>query len=139
MMYVQHRFSLDPQTKAILHNMTPQFGYNGLGELIFYRTYSRTKPDGGQESWADTVVRVTEGTFSIRKDWYLKNRIAWDEEHYQDYAYQFALSMFRMEWLPPGRGLWAMGTDFVYERGSMSLYNCAFTLLTSHNLADDLA
>jgi ribonucleoside-diphosphate reductase alpha chain len=32
-----------------------------------------------------------------------------------------------MEWLPPGRGLWAMGTDAVYERGAMPLYNCAYT------------
>ena len=32
--------------------------------------------------------------------------------------------MFKMEWLPPGRGLWAMGTEYVYTRGSMSLNNC---------------
>ena len=33
--------------------------------------------------------------------------------------------MFKMEWLPPGRGLWMMGTQFAYERGSMALYNCS--------------
>jgi ribonucleoside-diphosphate reductase alpha chain len=32
--------------------------------------------------------------------------------------------MFRMEFLPPGRGLWAMGTEYVYQRGSMALNNC---------------
>ena len=31
-----------------------------------------------------------------------------------------------MEWLPPGRGLWAMGTDFMWERGSMALQNCGY-------------
>ena len=32
---------------------------------------------------------------------------------------------FKMEWLPPGRGLWMMGTEFTYMRGSMALNNCA--------------
>ena len=32
-----------------------------------------------------------------------------------------------MEWLPPGRGLWMMGTDFTYEKGSMALNNCSAT------------
>jgi len=27
---------------------------------------------------------------------------------------------------PPGRGLWMMGTDYIYERGSAALNNCAF-------------
>jgi len=105
-------------------SMVPQFGYNGYGEFVFYRTYSRVKDDGGQENWFDVVIRVTEGTLSIRKDWYIKNFIHWDEEFWQDYARSFAKAMFNMYWLPPGRGLWAMGTPFVYERGSMALYNC---------------
>ena len=41
--------------------------------------------------------------------------------------------MFKMEWLPPGRGLWAMGSDYVYERGAMALYNCAYT-----DIGDDI-
>lgn len=31
--------------------------------------------------------------------------------------------------MPPGRGLWAMGTDFVFKRGSMALNNCGFTVI----------
>ena len=39
-----------------------------------------------------------------------------------------AQEMFRRMWgfkfLPPGRGLWMMGTDVVYQRGSAALMNC---------------
>src|SRR5437016_2350280 len=126
-MFVKERFTLDPRVKAELYEKIPQFGYDGYGEFIFYRTYSRQRRDGGQENWADCVIRVTEGSFSIRKDWYIKNHITWDQEFWQEYARRFAFFMFDMYWLPPGRGLWAMGTDFVYERGSMALYNCAYT------------
>jgi len=29
-----------------------------------------------------------------------------------------------MEWMPAGRGLWAMGSEYVYKKGSMALNNC---------------
>lgn len=134
-MYVSNRFVLKSD---ILQSLTPRFGYNGFGELTFYRTYSRQKKDGSQETWADVVTRVTNGTFSIRKDFYIKNRIGWDEDYWQEYAIGFAESMFRMKWLPPGRGLWAMGSDFIYERGAMALYNCAYTSLTAENFSEDI-
>lgn len=137
-MYVKTRFDLDPETKIIIDGMQPEFGYSGFGEFIFYRTYSRTKPNGYKETWNDVVIRVTEGIFSIRKDWYLKNNIHWDESFWQHYAQHFAISLFRMEWMPPGRGLWAMGTDYIYERGSMALQNCGFTRLGKY-LGDDCA
>lgn len=149
-MYVSNYFHLSERNVDELSRMTPKFGYDGYGELIYYRTYSRKRPKDaieaerdrdfwtGQEHWFDTVLRVVNGTFTIRKDHYVKNHIPWDEIHWQSYAMSFARSMFAMEWIPPGRGLWAMGTDFVYQRGSMALYNCAFTNLTSQHLGEDL-
>jgi ribonucleoside-triphosphate reductase (thioredoxin) len=136
-MFVKHRFMLDHMTEDYLQSLIPPFGYDGFGELIFYRTYSRVMRDGGQESWADCITRVTNGTFSIRKDFYIKNRIPWDEGFWQEYAKQFAIFMYKMKWLPPGRGLWAMGSDFVYERGAMALYNCAYTNLGNNLEFDD--
>jgi ribonucleoside-triphosphate reductase len=115
--------------------MTPEFGYNGFGEFVFYRTYSRSKPDGSMETWNDVILRVTQGTFEIRKSWYLRNGIPWDEDFWQTYARNFAISMFKMHWLPPGRGLWVMGTPFVKERGSMALNNCGFAVIK--NIAKD--
>jgi ribonucleoside-triphosphate reductase (thioredoxin) len=137
-MYVDHFFSLNENAVDIIHDMEPEFGYDGFGEFLFYRTYSREKMDDTNENWADCVIRNINGTFSIRKDWYIRNRIPWDEAYWQKYALEMAISMFRMEWSPPGRGLWMMGTNFMYERGSMALYNCAFTYLTSDNFAEDI-
>jgi intein/homing endonuclease len=128
-MIVVERFVLNPETKALLYSMEPEFGYGEYGKFVYYRTYSRVKKDGTQEHWADTVIRVIEGVMSIRKDWYVKTRVHWDEEQWQRIASGMALSLFKMQWLPPGRGLWAMGSDFVYERGGMALYNCAYTEL----------
>lgn len=137
--YINEYFSLDERIVDELDRMKPNFGYNGFGEFIFYRTYSRIKRNGKQENWADVVVRCINGVMSIRKDWYIKNRIEWDEKRWQDYATEMAYAMFHMKWLPPGRGLWAMGTDFIVNRGSMPLFNCAFTKLGGNDrLANDL-
>lgn len=136
--YVNEFFSLSTENVTKLHKLKPQFGYDGFGEIVFYRTYSRIKADGSQENWHDVVIRVINGTMSIRKDWYKKNFIHWDENYWQRYAYEMAVSMFKMYWLPPGRGLWAMGTSFVFDRGSMALNNCGYTKLGSNDsLSDD--
>lgn len=119
---VVQRFKLDQTTIDELKSLTPKFGFNGLGELVFRRTYSRNN-----ENWSDVVTRVIEGTMSIRKEHFFRNSLRWVDSDWQEYAKNMALSLFEMEWLPPGRGLWMMGTDFTYERGSMALNNCAAT------------
>lgn len=122
--FVRHRFTLNPATVTYIHSLQPKFGFNGFGEAVYYRTYSRKKDDGSQETWADTVLRVTEGIISIRKDHHIKHHLAWDDAGWQDFARAFVESMFHMEWLPPGRGLWACGTEFMYQQGSAALNNC---------------
>jgi ribonucleoside-triphosphate reductase len=121
---INTRFELHELTKFKLYNMTPRFGFSGFGAATYYRTYSRLKPDGTQEHWADTVIRVIEGIMSVRKHHYTVNRLYWDDNACQPFAEELAVSMFEMKWLPPGRGLWAMGTDYVYERGGAALCNC---------------
>jgi len=107
-------------TKDELLQKTPMFGFNGLGEVVFRRTYSRNN-----ETWNDVVIRVIEGVLSVRKEHFARNFLEWDDKTWQPYARDMALSLFDMEWLPPGRGLWMMGTEFAYERGSAALNNCA--------------
>jgi ribonucleoside-triphosphate reductase len=119
---VTQRFVLNKSTKEIILSMKPRFGYNGLGEVVFRRTYSRNN-----ESWHDVVIRVIEGVLTIRKEHFYRNSLGWKDDEWQSFAKEMALSLFEMEWLPPGRGLWMMGTDFVYERGSMGLFNCGAT------------
>lgn len=103
------------------------------GRFLLYRTYSlavsRYDSHTGQmkktqENWFDICKRVTEGTFSIRKDYCAKNNLHFDVREIDKLADRFLFSMFNMLWSPPGRGLFKMGTDFVYERGSMCLNNC---------------
>ncbi|GAH45598.1 unnamed protein product, partial [marine sediment metagenome] len=121
-MFINTKFSLSDKTKAALHKLKPQFGFNGFGEAVYYRTYSRKKANGQQESWADTVIRVIQGIMEIRKQHYINNHLEWDDDHWQKYASEMAISMFKMEWLPPGRGLQFCGTDNVRQRGSAFLF-----------------
>ncbi|MEU0952832.1 ribonucleoside-triphosphate reductase, adenosylcobalamin-dependent [Streptomyces niveus] len=38
---------------------------NETSKQVYYRTYSRTKPDGSQESWPETVQRVVDGNLKL--------------------------------------------------------------------------
>lgn len=134
-MFVTERFALNPIFKNAIRRKTPNFGFGLLGAVVYYRTYSRIQADGSQEQWADTVIRVVEGTFSILKNWYLSHHLPWDEDRRQKEAASMADAIFEMRFLPPGRGLWAMGTDYVYERGAMALQNCGAVEVV--NLSDD--
>jgi ribonucleoside-triphosphate reductase (thioredoxin) len=128
---VEERFVLPQDFKKGLSFRRPLWGFGVFSEAVYFRTYSRLKEDGTQEAWSDTVCRVVEGVMSIRKDWI--TRILgkkWDEERYQRLAQDLALFIFDMKVLPPGRGLWAMGTDYVFERGSHALNNCGFVNVT---------
>jgi ribonucleoside-triphosphate reductase (thioredoxin) len=118
-----NRFVLNNSTFEYLKSLTSSF--DKIGEITYYRTYSRIKQDGTQEHWADTVYRVINGILTIRKDWYMKMKFPWNEQYWQKFGHDMAISMFNMNFLPSGRNLWAMGTEFVYKRGSASLYNCA--------------
>ena len=120
-----NKFYLNIKTVAYLKTLKPIFGFNGVGDIVYYRTYSRMIGDK-QEQWADTIIRVINGLFHIRKDHYIKNKLKWKEDYWQKFASKMAIDMFQMKYLPPGRGLWAMGTDFVSKSGSTALFNCAF-------------
>lgn len=137
-MFVNERFQLNSHTKYKLRNLPPKFG-SIFGEAVYFRTYSRVIRDNDverQEKWADTIIRVVEGVFSIHKDHYIRNKLEWNDDDWQTYASEFAEYMFNMRFLPAGRGLWAMGSDQVYKRGSAALYNCSSTM--THNLCEDV-
>lgn len=113
---------------------TPMNNY-GLGEFIYKRTYSRVKPkaDGtfddtcnDYEEWYETIERVVNGAFKIKKNHYLKNNIEWDEEKERNEAEKMYDKMFNVKFLPGGRSLWAMGTKITDEKGLFTaLNNCA--------------
>jgi ribonucleoside-diphosphate reductase alpha chain len=134
---VKERFSLKEAFCNEIHAKKAEFGFGGFGEVTYYRTYSRIKPDGTQEHWADTVVRVINGVMSVRKSHYVLSHLAWEEAKWQLYAKKLAIAMFDMKWLPPGRGLWVMGTEYVYERGGAALNNCGAVDTIDLSLAAD--
>jgi len=120
------RFHLKPTFVEQYRDKPVPFGGNGLGFVVFARTYARPLPDGGTEAWWQTVQRVVEGTYTIQKWWCRREHLPWSDRKAQRSAQEMYDRMFLMKFLPPGRGLWSMGTDYVERNGSMSLYNCSF-------------
>ena len=112
------------------------FGYrdaggNSVGEITFLRTYSRKKEDGTKETWAEVCERVTNGTYSLQKDYAKSQRLPWNDSKAQSSAKEFYDRLFNLKWTPPGRGLWVMGTKIVNEqKNSAALQNCAFVSTT---------
>jgi len=114
------------------------FGFNGLGHLVYMRTYSRIKEDGKNEQWWETVRRVVEGTYTIQKEWIEKHRLGWNPWQAQRSAQEMYDRMFNMKLLPPGRGLWAMGTDIITKKKlTPALFNCNF--ISTENIKDSLS
>ncbi len=58
-------YKLEENFIDLYRNKTPNFGYNGLGEFVYKRTYARLKPDNTLEDWFETVRRVVEGTINL--------------------------------------------------------------------------
>ncbi len=93
------------------------------------------------EAWNDTCQRVVEGVFEILKAYSEEiTKTPWDEAKVtplpvaskaffqaQTSAQDMFERMFSMKFLPPGRGLWAMGTPIIRKKGlGAALNNCAF-------------
>jgi adenosylcobalamin-dependent ribonucleoside-triphosphate reductase len=116
------------------------FGFGDLGEFVYRRTYARQG-----EVWWQTVQRVVEGTMSmwLRELERLDNAPPMPQVRCLDYEQwypdlpskkemrEIAMDMydriFNFKFLPPGRGLWAMGTPITEERHNYTaLNNCAF-------------
>lgn len=117
-------FELDKTFINKYKNKKPKM--SDLGFIVYKRTYSRKKEDGSKEDFWETVKRVVEGTYSIQKDHCRRLELPWIEEKAQRSAQRMYEKIWNFKFTPPGRGFWMMGTDFVKERGSMSLNNCAF-------------
>jgi len=105
----------------------PIGGGNSLSELVFITKYSRLKDDGTKERWWEVCQRCIEGYYSILKDHCFASRTPWNEYKAQRSAIDAYERMFSFKWMPSGRGLWMMGTDFVNgKHNSSSLQSCAF-------------
>jgi len=80
-----------------------------------------------RERWIDTVERVVNGTYRMEQRWAESQCLGWDIGSAQASAQVMFDKIFRMKFLPPGRGLWAMGTAITEDRNlHAALNNCAF-------------
>ncbi len=98
-----------------------------LGYVTYKRTYSRTiEEEKRTEEYWETLERVTNGVYSLQKMHANNLRLPWNEQKSQRSAQKMFELMWDFKFTPAGRGFWIMGTNFMYDRGSAALNNCAF-------------
>ncbi len=131
------KFQLKKDFKEKLTTSKVVWGYGGLSAFTYYRTYARKKDNGKLETWQECVIRVIEGMFSILKTHSITSGHSWDEHRAHKLAEEAAERLFQFKWTPPGRGLWMMGTPFVYEKGGAALNNCGF--VSTENIDAELS
>ena len=131
------QFKLKKDFKSELQARTVEWGYGGLSAFTYYRTYARKKDNGKLETWQECIIRVIEGMFSILKTHSITSGHSWDEKRAHKLAEEAAERLFQFKWTPPGRGLWMMGTPFVYEKGGAALNNCGF--VSTENIDAELS
>lgn len=110
------------------------FKSDGLAEFVYRRTYSRPLGDG-QEEFIDTIERVVNGTFRLQQ-----RHVAgsFNADRAQDEAQAMAECFYSMKALPPGRGLWAMGSPISEDRHLYAaLNNCAFVSTSGFHRGED--
>lgn len=130
------KFILDQEFCQKYENVNPF--ENELGSYVYTKTYSRIKEDGSKEKWIDTVTRVVNGVYDIQKKHIISSHLPWDDDKAQRSAQEMFDRIFYMKFLPPGRGLWAMGTSILEKLKSGSpLNNCAF--VSTKNIKTDLS
>lgn len=126
MFAVRERFKLSEDFIDRFRGRQPEWG--PLGYITFKRTYARAVESGGgrTEEYFETLRRVVEGCYTIQMNHCRSLKLPWKPEKAQRSAQEMFRLMWDFKFLPPGRGLWMMGTDYIYERGSAALNNCAF-------------
>jgi ribonucleoside-triphosphate reductase len=93
-------------------NKQPNWGFNGLGYIVYKRTYARLKEDGKTEEWHETIRRCINGAQKIGAN------------YTQEEAEQLFDLIFNLKCNFAGRMLWQLGTPTVDRFGANSLLNC---------------
>lgn len=104
---------------AKYRNKQPEWGFGGLGYIVYKRTYARPKDDGTTEEWWETVTRCIRGAQKIGAGYTQKEA----EELYD--------LIFNLKCNFAGRMLWQLGTDTVDKFGGNSLLNCWYVAIRS--------
>jgi ribonucleotide reductase alpha subunit len=108
---------LSPSFLAKYKNKQPNWGFNGLGYIVYKRTYARLKEDGTTEEWNETVERCINGAQKIGAQYSPE-----EAERIYDYVFNLKCNF-------AGRMLWQLGTSTVDRFGANSLLNCWATAM----------
>lgn len=93
-------------------NKTPNWGFNGLGYIVYKRTYSRVKENGQKEEWHETIQRCINGAQKI------------GAQYTQEEAERLFDHIYNLRCNYAGRMLWQLGTNTIERFGANSLLNC---------------
>lgn len=111
---------LSPEFIASYKDKVSPWGFGGLGEVVYLRTYSRSIDElGRNETWVETITRAIEGAAAIGVPYTTK-----DAEELFDHMFNLRCSF-------SGRALWQLGTPLVNKFSGSSLNNCYFTNIES--------
>ena len=111
-MSTKHPETIEQMVTRLAKEIETPWGFAGIGEIVYARTYARTKEDGTRESWSDTVARVIAGTRQINA------RLTSAEEE------RLAGHLLALRGSVSGRALWQLGTPMIERFGQDSLLNC---------------
>ena len=89
--------------------MTESVNWGPTGQIVYERTYARTKPDGTKETWPETVERVVDGNLALVP---ARFQLPGERDDLIHMMREFKI-------LPAGRHIWASGV-----KGAQHLFNC---------------
>ncbi len=111
---------LSPEFIDTYKSKTSPWGFGGLGEVVYLRTYSRPIEElGRNETWTETITRAINGAVEI------------GTPLTQEEAEKLFDHMFNLRCSLSGRALWQLGTPLVKKFNATSLNNCYFTNIES--------
>lgn len=101
-------------------NRKAPWGFNGMGEITYKRTYSRNIEElNRKEEWHETIGRCINGAQAIGAGYTQE-----EAERLFDY-------IFNLKGIFAGRSLWQLGTPLVEKMSGVSLVNCWMTKISS--------
>lgn len=115
-----HQFSSDILPEDFLSKYVgkqPNWGFNGLGYIVYKRTYARKLDDNSTEEWWQTVARCVNGAQKI------------GAKYTPEEAQRLYDLVFNLKCNFAGRMLWQLGTSTVDRFGANSLLNCWYTAI----------
>lgn len=128
-------FCLDDKFLEEFKDTQPAWG--PLGYFTYKRTYARDLGDGTSEEFWQTCKRVVEGVYTTQKNHCQSLHLPWSDSKAQRSAQEMYRRMWEFKFLPPGRGLWSMGSKALEKVGGACLNNCAF--VSTRNISTDFS